>query len=365
MKLVLFSDLHLDTSFMWMEPKFARRRRQALRDTLLRIVDLAVTEHADALLCGGDLYEQDRFTPDTAEFLRDAFERVHPTPVLVSPGNHDWWGPHSLYRRVSWSPNVRIFTEGRLRPFELEDGFTVWGGAHQAPANTDDFLAQFAVDRDGENVALFHGSERGWFTEQEQGKQPHAPFDAYEIERARLGHAFLGHFHRPKQAELFTYPGNPDPLSFGEDGVRGAVIAMISADGRLERRTEFVATTTVQDVAVDVSGCASQQDVRDAVEARLRGATGFVRLTLQGELGREVDLPPDDLQSLAPHIEGLQVRLDSIQVAYDFAAIKEERTVRGQFVRDVLHSALPPEEQHRVLTTGLRALDERDDLEVS
>src|SRR6266511_4040881 len=102
LKLVLFSDLHLDTSFTWMERRAARRRRQALRDTLLRIIDLAIAERADALLCGGDLYEQDRFTPDTGEFLFGAFERLHPMPVLLAPGNHDWWGGESLYRRVGW-----------------------------------------------------------------------------------------------------------------------------------------------------------------------------------------------------------------------------------------------------------------------
>ncbi len=303
LKLVLFSDLHLDISFTWMEPRVARRRRQALRDTLVRIIDLAIAERADALLCGGDLYEQDRFTPDTGEFLRGAFERLHPMPVLLAPGNHDWWGEESLYRRVGWSPNVHVFERVRLRPFELADGFTVWGGAHQAPANTDDFLTRFSVDRGGVNVALFHGSERVWFTQQEQPKQPHAPFDAFEIEQAGLHHAFLGHFHRPKNAERFTYPGNPDPLSFGEDGLRGAVVAMIGPDG-----------------------------------------TG-------------------DLNALAPHIDGLQVRLGTVHVAYDFEAVAQERTVRGQFVRDALNSGLSADEQRRVLATGLRALDGREDLE--
>jgi DNA repair protein SbcD/Mre11 len=364
LKLVLFSDLHLDASFRWMEPRAARRRRQALRDTLLRIIDLAMDERADALLCGGDLYEQDRFTPDTGEFLRGAFERLHPMPVLLAPGNHDWWGEESLYRRVGWSPNVHVFKSPRLRPLELAEGFTVWGGAHHAPANTDDFLTRFAVERSGVNVALFHGSERVWFTEQEQPKQPHAPFDAVEIERARLHHAFLGHFHRPKHAELFTYPGNPDPLSFGEDGLRGAVVATIGPDGTLERRTQFVAATSVHDLTVDVSGCASQQDVRDAICASVVDLSGFVRATLEGELGTDVDLPPGDLNALAPQIDGLQVRLGTVHVAYDLEAIAQERTVRGQFVRDVLDSGFSADEQRRVLVTGLRALDGRDDLEV-
>lgn len=49
----------------------------------------------DLLLIAGDLYEQERFTPSTANFLRDeleAFER----PVFISPGNHDYYSPTSL-----------------------------------------------------------------------------------------------------------------------------------------------------------------------------------------------------------------------------------------------------------------------------
>ncbi len=364
MKVVLFSDLHLDTSFTWLRPRTARQRRQALRETLRKIIEVAGEERADALLCGGDLYEQERFTPDTGEFLRAAFEDLHPTLVFLAPGNHDWWGPESLYRRLAWPPNVHVFTEDRLRPVELVEGITLWGGAHLAPANTDDFLTRFTTDRSGVNVGLFHGSERAWFVEQGEGKQPHAPFDAFEIEQAGLDHAFLGHFHRPKTNQLFTYPGNPDPLSFGEEGQRGAVIATIQPDGSIEHETRDVATTSVHDITVDLAGCSSQQDVRDAIGAELRVLSGFARITLEGELGREVDFPPGDMETIAPQMDGVQIRVGKITVAHDIDSMSQDRTVRGQFVRDVLSSQLPRDQKRRVLVTGLRAFDQTGDLEV-
>ena len=37
--------------------------------------------------------------------------------------------------------------------------------------------------------------------------------------------------------------------------------------------------------------------------------------------------------------------------------------MRGQFVNDVLNEGLTPEQERRILTTGLRAFDGRDDLE--
>lgn len=363
-RLLVFSDLHLDSAFRWLRPEAARRRRQALRDVLVRIVDLAQEERVDAVLCGGDLYEHDRFTPDTANFVRSEFERLAPIRVFIAPGNHDWYGEKSLYRAVTWSPNVHVFTENRLRPVELEDGLTLWGAAHLVPANTPNLLKGPPVDRGGVNLALFHGSERTCFLEQEEGKTPHAPFDATDIERAGIDHALLGHFHRPKIAKLFTYPGNPDPLSFGEDGDRGAVLVDIAPDGTISRTTRRVAISAVHDVTIDVTGCESQQDVRDKVRDGLTGLTGAVRVTLTGELAKDVELDVRSLESSAPQLDGLAIRADGLHVAYDLDAIAKEPTVRGQFVRDVMAATdLDPEQRRRVLVTGLRALDGRDDLE--
>ncbi len=363
MKLLHFSDLHLDAQFAWAGPDAARKRRENLRATLLRIVELARAEGVDAVLSGGDLYEHERITPDTAGFLRAAFAGLDPIPVFLAPGNHDWFGPASAYERVAWTPNVHVFRDDRLTPVELDAGVTLWGGAHRAPANTDDFLAGFRVDRGGVNLGLFHAAERGGLAFQESGKAPHAAFDAPEIEAAGLDHAFLGHFHAPKDAARHTYPGNPDPLTFGEDGERGAVIATIGPDGSVDRRRVRVATSEVHDIPVDVTGAATRQEVRDAVAMALVGVEGTVRLTIGGEVGADVELSPADLEPLLAGLDGHVIRFQDLRPAYDLEALEAEPTVRGQFVRDARAADLEPEVLRRVLVTGLRALDGRTDLE--
>ena len=328
-------------------------------------MDLALDEQVDAVLSGGDLYEHERITPDTAAFLRSALARLAPIPVFLAPGNHDWFGPTSAYRQVDWSSNVHVFREDRLRPVELAPGFTLWGAAHRAPANTDDFLRGFQVDRPGVNLALFHGAERGGLPHQEQGKAPHAPFDAPEIERAGLDHAFLGHFHSPRDAPRHTYPGNPNPLTFGETGPRGAVIATVGADGLVARRRVTVAVSEVHDLTVDVSGAADRQAIRDQVALALIGLEGSVRLTLSGEIEPGVELARADLEPLGEGLDGFVVRLDAVKIAYDLAAIEREPSVRGQFAKDVAtRQDLDPDLKRRVLIAGLRALDGRTDLEV-
>jgi exonuclease SbcD len=362
MKLLLFSDLHLDTPFRWAGPVLARKKRQSLRDTLRRIASLASEAGVDALLCAGDLYEQECYSPDTGEFLRTTFGELSPLPVYIAPGNHDWFGPASLYRGVKWTSNVHIFERDRLTPLTLADGLTLWGAAHRAPANTDGFLEGFVVDRGGVHLALFHGSERRLLVFQESGKAPHAPFDAAELKRSGIHHAFLGHYHNPRDDDRYTYPGNPEPLSFGETGKRGVVIAAIREDGSVLRERLRVASTEITDLEVDVTGCSGEQEIRDRVAAVRSGISGVLRITLKGGVGPDVDVRPQDFGDPA---SGLVVRAGSIRVAYDLEEIKQEQTVRGQFVRDVLDSAdLSEEERQRVVVTGLRALEGRSDLEV-
>jgi DNA repair protein SbcD/Mre11 len=361
MRLLHFADVHLDTPFSWAPLSLGRSRRRALRETLTSICRLAAEKRVDALCCGGDLYEQDRFTPDTAEFLRTAFAELDPIRVFIAPGNHDWFGPASLYHQVKWTSNVHIFEQSVLTPVELADGFTLWGAAHQAPANTPGFLNGFHVNRGGINVALFHGSQQGDLPFQGEGKVPHAPFRAAQISEAGLDHALLGHFHMPKDAERYTYPGNPDPLAFGESGDRGAVLLDVDTAETITRQRYRVATSTVTDLTVDLSGATHSGQVETRVREAIAGLSGVVRVTLAGEVGPDVDLRLQDMESLsAPNLDALVVRLGRIYVAYDWERLRDDPTVRGQFVRDVLDSAqLSEDQRRRVLVTGLRALDGR------
>ncbi len=366
-RLLLFSDLHLDTPYRWATPAAARDRRRMLRETLRRIAQLAGELGVEALCCGGDLYEHERFSPDTGELLRATFAELAPLPVVIAPGNHDWYGPASLYQQVDWSENVHVFSDDRLTPLSLADGLTLWGAAHRAPASTRNFLDGFRPERGGVHLALFHGSEQAGFAFQEQGKVPHAPFRAEQIPASGLHHAMLGHFHTPADRQWHTYPGNPDPLEFGEQGERGAVLITVGTDGTVSRERHPVAASTVGDVTVNLDGVTHSGQILERIHEALVPCEGFVRVTLTGEIGPDVDLRPEDVRQerVAPHLTGVVARLGALSVAYDLDTLAEERTVRGQFVRDVLGAVdLTEERRRRVLVTGLRALDGRVDLEV-
>ena len=365
-RFLLFADLHLARAFAWLrdKPEAARKLRNGLRDTLVDIANLARKQEVDALLCAGDLYEQELYSPDTSALIRKTFADLHPMPVLVAPGNHDWLALSSIYRTADWSPNVRIFTEDTFEPEVLVDGLTMWGIAHLQPADFSNPLEGVQVDRGGVNLALFHGSESLFGEHLKRSQTTHAPFHAADIRRAGFDHGFVGHYHRRVEGEDHTYPGNPHPLSFGEKGTGGAVVVEVSEDGVLDRQWIPVTQTRFHDLTVDVTGAESGQSVRDRVLEALNSHSGFARVTLEGEISPEVDLGNADFQDLDTSLDACVVRPGDLKVAYDFERISRERTVRGQFVLNVCNSDLDEETRQRVLITGLRALDGRKDLEV-
>lgn len=319
-------------------------------------------------MCAGDLYEHELYTPDTVQLLQRLFAEVAPIPVLIAPGNHDWYGPGSIYVTADWSPNVHIFGSSDLTPYDGLDGARVWGFAHRNPSQTVNPLGRFEkVEGDALHLGLFHGSEVGGWASVAQShpeKIRHAPFRAEDIAAAGFVHCIVGHYHSPFMGDFHTYPGAPAPLSFKDQGKGGAVEMRFDARGTVKRTSHKVTNLPVHDLRLNVSGCVDFGEIQDRMEAVLEPLEGVARVTLQGELASAVELDLAVLSQRRGQLHDLAVRVGSLYPGYDVAAIQEESTVRGEFVRDLIAADLDDDERHRVIITGLRALEGRNDLNV-
>lgn len=370
MRFLAFSDLHLDAPFVQGGERLSELRRAELRRTLHRITELAIELEVDALLCAGDLYEHDRVTPDTVQLLVREFGRIAPIPVVVSPGNHDWYGPQSLYCAADWPTNVHVFDSGELTPWDRIDGIRIWGFAHQKPSGTPNPLAHFRVDGDAVHLGLFHGSENsGWARalQYDEHKQQHAPFSAADIEAASLTHCVVGHYHKRVFGDRHTYGGTPVALSFGESGDGAAVELELDDSGRLvKREPRAVSELEVHsDLEVDITGCGDIGEIEEKLADELAQLSGIARVTFVGELSPTVSFVPHRLAAQKGPLEYLRVRFGEMRMAYDLEQIRSESSVRGEFVKAVeADEELDPEARRRVIVTGLRALDGHDDLEV-
>jgi DNA repair protein SbcD/Mre11 len=363
-KLAVVADVHLDVPFAWAGPEVGRRWRTHVRDTLTNVVEVCLDRRVDALLVAGDLYEHDRFSPDTVRFVETTFAKLDPLPVLVAPGNHDWLAPAGLYGQARFGPNVHLFSTDRLQPVTTVDGCTIWGAAHLRPRGTEGFLDDFRVDRAGLHLGLFHGSEVGGFALQGEEKHRHAPFRAEQVPQAGLAFAFVGHYHHPTASAHHAYPGSPQPLAFGTPA-GGLLLADVHEDGSVELERVDVAAAPLHELTVDVSECLSSTELRDVVGRAVAHLEGAARVDLVGDLALDLEWHEDLLADVGPGLDALKVRTRGLRPAVDLEAIAALDNVEGEFIRLVRDLPdLDDDMRRRVVLTGLRALSGRGDLEV-
>jgi len=333
-RIVLCADVHLETTFP--ETHGGGARRKALADAFVRIVDAAIACNADALTVGGDLYEAERAGPQTARFVFEQFARFG-KPVFVAPGNHDPYAPAALHARGDRPRNVSVFNEAAWRAYPLADGLTLWGFGH-TPAEPGRPFAGAAFDRGGVQIALVHGSDEDRCP---PGKRATAPFTKAEALAAGASLVLTGHYHGGYVVEhakrpLLAYPGSPEPIKFGENTTHGALEILIDHDD-ITVRAIPTARTRLIDVTIDLSGATNEQAVFATVEPLLStyGPEDYVRLALAGGVltGTRID------RALLEERFGAAMGSFAVRdttVAYDYAALSLEPTVRGHVVRDLL-----------------------------
>jgi DNA repair exonuclease SbcCD nuclease subunit len=168
---------------------------------------------------------------------------------------------------------------------------------------------------------------------QEEGKEDHAPFNEEEIARSGFRYGLLGHFHTPRTTEHLVYPGNPEPLTFGEAGVRGAAEVDFSS-AVPSVKIHQVNTFTLSDIEVDVTGCQHSEALVKRVEEALPvGADTGARVHLVGELALAVQLGPSELRRRLREGDRCVDVIDSTRTALDLEQLSAAPDIRGQFIR--------------------------------
>ncbi|MFQ5471473.1 MAG: exonuclease SbcCD subunit D [Dehalococcoidia bacterium] len=352
------ADVHLDRAFsgLGMMSGIAAERREELRDAIRRLVDLAIEVGADALTIGGDLYEHERATLDTGNFLAQQFARLETVPVLVSPGNHDPYVPDSLYRRVDWPSNVTIFSATELRPVTLASGVTIWGAAHDGPEVRRNLVAGFRVSGAGPHVLLFHGSNMSGAPEKRTG---HAPFLPEDIAATGVDFALLGHYHsgrvykdgKPDGRPLFAYPGTPEALDFSEEGEH--FVLRLDIDGStVEPQPVPFGRVRYRTNRIDVTDLVTSDEVRSAI-AELESPV-IQRVILEGQLNGDVDLDTGALYNVCAERFAYLDLVDRTEPGYDLEELAEESTTKGAFVRLVRERAATGEGDRELLELAMR-----------
>jgi DNA repair exonuclease SbcCD nuclease subunit len=364
------SDVHLDTSFSasGFPSRLGVRKREAIRGTFRRMLEEAQPAGIDAVLIAGDLFEHDRVTPDTVEFLRQQFENLGRIRVFIAPGNHDPYLHGSPYHDNSWPSNVHIFHEEEFRSVELADsGLRVTGFAFNHSQLSEHLFQKLQrLPQDAVNVVLAHASD---VSRTPEGKAQYAPFAVEEIAGKSIHYCALGHYHQQHQVPnpfdetQVWYCGIPEGRGWDEEGACGYLIGEVR-DGQIRIESRYSSQYPLRTMTIDCDDFSTREQIVEEI-IKQRG-TAFdtktiLRVRLTGSIDPRLDLSTQELSERLAE-ETLHISWDDrTEPALDFEATAEEKTLRGRFVRTLNERiARAGEEERPVLERtrlyGLQAL---------
>lgn len=361
-KILHTADLHLDSPFEGLPSGKAAIRRSEQRALLTRLADLANAEQVDAVLLCGDLLDSGNTYFETGEELVRSLSRIE-APVLIAPGNHDWYSSKSPYARLKLPENVHVFTESAVRAVELpEKGLRVYGAAFTAN-RSGPLLTGFRAGRtEGvTNLLCLHG-------EPGVRESVYDPVSEEELANSGVDYAAFGHIHKASGLKKagntwYAWPGCPEGRGFDETGEKTVYIVELDGES-CALRPVCVASRRYELLRADVTG----SDALLAIHAQLPDDTvrDVYRIILTGEAEETPDLKRLH-SSLAELFFELQLR-DETRLRRDIWENAGEDTLRGLFLgklRARYDAAKSEAERVRVEQAarwGLAALDNAEEV---
>ncbi len=339
LRLLHVADLHLDRAFAGQTYSGCdgAQRRAILRGALESAVDLALERDAGALTIGGDLFENEHVTRDTAAFIVRQLGRLS-CPVVIASGNHDFSSAISPYRTVAWPAHVTLALEPAATRVEFEDA-VIWAAGYPGPQIDPRVLESFAIPRDDPRpqLLLIHAVDLSTLNPDLHWGGLGLRSDA--VRSAGFDHALLGHVHQGQVGELMSWPGSSAPLDAAEaGGNHGGLWVEVDAGGV---RVESIAISPLsyETVSVDVGEVSDSTELENLVGAEfsdgdLTGALVTCRLWGNRKPGLEVDV-----EALATSLQGLArgVRVVDATAAHaDLRDLAHEPNARGAAIGRLL-----------------------------
>jgi len=336
MRFLHAGDLHFGGVQRAFDPQAARAREQRHFAAFEELLARGAREGAQLVLLAGDCF--DTPSPDADTVRR--FYAVLATcgmPVVIVPGNHDYYRKGGFWDAIAPPDNVYLFREPTLSYFDFPAlGLTVYGYAFTAEHMDAPVLPRAAELPTPHAAVLLAHTDLSPLS-------PYAPLATGALAESGFAYAALGHVHKPGDPKrygntLAAYCGFFAGRGFDEVGAGGARLVEISGNTVRETRMESTADRFALRT-LDCTGLRTAEEIRahvctDLANAHLAPETAL-RLLLTGNVGLNCHPDTAALAMLGTELALLEV-VDETLPIYDAAYLEKDPTLRGAFYRALL-----------------------------
>lgn len=303
------------------------------RRLLSNIIDYANQKAIPYIFIAGDLFDSNKVKASLVSFVVSEFEK-YKGKIFIAAGNHDYYSEDSVYATTDFPENVHIFTD-EITAVETED-FIIYGYGFSAPHKNEDSFKDFKAVKKGKPEILITHTDFNT-------NSFYNPINLANVEASGLSYIAAGHIHIREEAvkrgaTCVSYCGSPQNLRFKEAG-KAQIIVGEFFDGFLEITKEDLSCHSYRSISADISQAESEEDII-SICARALSASNpentLFNLKIEGSLKDEIDF---DIKRVTERLSEICLYLraeEAYTVKYNINLIREESSVRGEFVRQAL-----------------------------
>ncbi len=380
LRFLQFSDLHAGRALQDDRLKLSEQQRSTLRserlDCLETIVDVAIEEGVELVLIPGDLYEEDRVEKAEMRKIRRAFDALAPIPVIITPGDNDYYSPLSWYRQEvmrknqleTWPSNVHVFstTSFSTKQIDSVNGLRVAGFAYGGGRNRSTFPDREEIlnRSDQADLLLLHGEFDS--SQQASGNELFS-FSEQLVRKHPARYVAMGHSHQFRSVcEEGTvhgaFAGSPMGINLSETGDRHVLIGELTDEGvaasTLEKRPVNPRSLFHLEIEQesDISAARFRRLLQERFDQEGVRTEDLVHLRIHGtDPGREV-LGSNVLQTFLGTYFHVEVDASRTRPVFDPKTDAQSDTTEEQFVREMLSrlDEASSEEQKEIVLKALR-----------
>ena len=237
------ADWHLGLRFPAFEAEQQKRLTRARLEVVTRILDVAESRRVDAVLCAGDLFNEQApeqlWWGGVLQELQQRQRRGWQRPVVLLPGNHDPLTTNSIYHethpfRRGLPDFVKVVDQSGWELPLGDNAVVVASPCTSAAGDTKlvDSLPKREAGDERIRIGLIHGQ-----TFDIPGHQTNFPIPAGSAEALGLDYLAIGDTHafRDVEPDAHTptvYPSAPEATNFGEQDTGHVALVFFPLDRR-------------------------------------------------------------------------------------------------------------------------------------
>ncbi len=346
MKIIHCADLHLDSKLETnLDRAKAKIRRAELVRSFERLVDYATKNGVRLVIVAGDLFDHNSVTKGTAQTVASVIAAADGVDFLVLSGNHD---SNNAFEMVSQLPSNLHFFSDSWTSFDY-DNVTVSGIA-LSETNANVVYSSLYLSAERFNIAVMHG---------DISNEINLP----SLRGKNIDYLALGHLHEHSISKLdergvYAYSGCLESRGFDESGVKG--FYFIDTDRKEYTFVSGLSERNMFEVTVDISGLMHYSEIRAKIDQELSSVGAreqdMVKVVLSGNVSLDANKAPEQLLK---HLEGkfffAKIK-DKTRAEINAEDYKNDISLKGEFVRQVLASELSQEQKQEVVLLGIRAI---------